>query len=57
MAWVLLWGARSSDISSRAAEGGAQMDWEQGGGLKKGVGGVLKLQAITRLLQNKFKCN
>lgn len=39
MTWVLLWGARSSDISSRAAKGGAQMDWGQRGGLRRGGGG------------------
>lgn len=41
MTWVLLRGARSSDISARPAQetslqGGAQMDWQ---GLGRGRGG------------------
>jgi len=69
--WVLRWSARSSDISSRAAqetnlpEAGHKWtggDLGNGGGV--GVGGgdgvreILKLRAITRLRQKKkFKCN
>lgn len=59
MTWVSLWSARSSDISSRAAQETnlprAGHKWT-GGDLGGGVG-LLKLQAITRLHQKKFKCN
>lgn len=55
MTWVLLRGARSSDISSRAAQ---ETSLPRVGHKWTGKGrGLLKLQAITRLHQNTFKCN